>query len=299
MAVFVLCLLTFICIILYLIQDEKDLEERMKIRGTVELENGKEKIRNYAQLRESIVKRLANLSSPPVPPERYEDIQSMLYAAGEPFNWKPSHIITLEMVGMYLGGAFILFLAIIYDVEWTKWPLLIILGAIAGSHLPSYAITKQIKNRLLDASIALPATLDLMAVLASINLSILEMASIASENANNVLTKEFQLFVQRVESGMTLQDSLLLLSKRLPTEDINEVYRTFTMENEMGAHPVAETLTLLSDTMRQRQQDKIRQGASAAQLKLNMPMMLLIFPAIVILLLGPMLVGYLKTAQSF
>ena len=264
MAVFVLCLLTFICIILYLIQDEKDLEERMKIRGTVELENGKEKIRNYAQLRESIVKRLANLSSPPVPPERYEDIQSMLYAAGEPFNWKPSHIITLEMVGMYLGGAFILFLAIIYDVEWTKWPLLIILGAIAGSHLPSYAITKQIKNRLLDASIALPATLDLMAVLASINLSILEMASIASENANNVLTKEFQLFVQRVESGMTLQDSLLLLSKRLPTEDINEVYRTFTMENEMGAHPVAETLTLLSDTMRQRQQDKIRQGASAA-----------------------------------
>lgn len=169
--------------------------------------------------------------------------------------------------------------------------VLVVLGAL-GYYLPNVILKRRIKWRKRTIFEDFPDALDLLTVCIEAGLSLdagLMKVSEEIKLRSVVVASELDLMLLEMRSGFTREKALRNLSLRTGVDDIDS-FATMLIQAERFGTSIADSLRVLSDTLRTRRRMRAEEQAAKIALKLLLPLAFCIFPALLTVLLGPALI---------
>jgi tight adherence protein C len=154
---------------------------------------------------------------------------------------------------------------------------------------PSFALDKLRGRRQRQIRLALPDALDLMVVCLEAGLTMAAgFARVAREFARSspALCDELRLMTAEMQAGKAGADALRGLSDRVGIEDVSALVAMLVQSERFGTS-VADALRIQSEGMRRDRLQRAEERAQKAAVRMLIPAGLLIFPATMIMILGP------------
>ncbi len=177
---------------------------------------------------------------------------------------------------------------------WTKGlnqEAMIITVATAGIlfFLPDIFVWFMKKSRQDQIFYGLPDALDLMVVCVEAGLGLDQAMRKVSEEMQKtyaVIAEEFGLCNLQLQMGSARNTVLFELGQRTGVDDLKALSAILIQADKFGSS-VAQALRVQSDSMRTRRSQLAEEKAAKTAVKLIFPLVLFIFPAIFIVLVGP------------
>jgi tight adherence protein C len=161
--------------------------------------------------------------------------------------------------------------------------------AIAGFFAPNLFLLHLTKKRQLVMSRSLPDALDLMVVCVEAGLGLdMTFKRVGDElrSLNQDLSDEFYLTNLEVRAGKSRAESFKNMAERTGMPDIHNLMTILSQTSRLGTS-VANALRIHADAMRVKRHQIAEEKAAKSGVKLIFPLILFIFPAILIVLAGP------------
>ncbi len=115
---------------------------------------------------------------------------------------------------------------------------------------------------------------------------------VAVFNVDSEISKEFRKTLFEVKFGKSLIEALEDMKKRIPSETINNIILNITQTNVFGSS-ILDTMYNQIDFLRDKQILEIKGQISKIPNKISIISVIFIVPLILILVLGPVVIGYL------
>jgi tight adherence protein B len=181
------------------------------------------------------------------------------------------------MVGLYLGrgGA----------VEQVIYGLT---GILVGFFAPDWYVRFRFSKRLKDFNNQLGDTIGLLANSLRSGYSMLQSMELVAREAPDPIGSEFKRVVREVGLGLSVQDALNNLLRRIPSDDLDLMITAINIQYEVGGN-LAQILDTISHTIRERVRIKGEISVLTAQGRISGYLItcLPLFLAVVITLINP------------
>ena len=187
--------------------------------------------------------------------------------------------------GFFIGGGTVI-LTQGFTMDSMIWA-----GGIAcvSMFLPGVIIYIITKGRQDNIFYGLPDALDLMVVCVEAGLGLDQAMRKVSEEMKktyHVIAEEFSLCNLQLQMGRARNEVLHDLGARTGVDDLKALAAILIQADKFGSS-VAQALRVQSDSMRTRRRQLAEEKAAKTAVKLIFPLVLFIFPAIFIVLVGP------------
>ncbi len=232
-----------------------------------------------------MVQALGRLGTRLVPTGQAEKIRRNLVLAGRPTNQHFTRFVAAKAglsIGLFLFGFWV---SVSLAPLITATAIGLCLGTL-GFVLPSTWLGRAIKKRQYDLRRALPDALDLMTIGVSAGLAFDGALAEIIEKWDNELSREFSVMLGELRIGVGRREALLNLADRTQVEEIQIMVSQLIQAEEMGMS-LTDTLNKLADQMRLRRRQHAEELAQKAAIKMLIPLVFLIFPALFVVILGP------------
>lgn len=284
---------------LYLRVTQGRLQTRLRAYANV-AEAPNSRVLRAAQRAESLkplILYLAKLCHNLMPARVLDDLRVRLVLAGRPSGWHLSQFLATKLAlaaGLAIGGW--LFVS---ASELQATSVLAVTGSLGmlGYYLPHPWLGAQIKARQKEIQRKLPDALDLITVGVGAGLSLDGSILEIVHKSDNALSRELATFLSEMQMGRSRREALQALDKRTQVEDIKVLVASLIQAEELGMN-IGEALTIQADQMRQRRRQRAEELAHKATIKMMFPMIMLIFPALFIVIMGPAVPSLMATFQS-
>ena len=169
--------------------------------------------------------------------------------------------------------------------------LIIIVLALAGFYLPELWLKIRTNSRKDQISRGFPDALDLMVICVEAGMGLDSTFNRVGEEMklrHPALSEEMKILMLELRAGMQRRDALKNLAMRTDSEDVQS-FVTLLIQTEKFGTNVAQAMRVLADSMRTQRALKVEQLAATLAVKLLFPTILLIFPSLFLVLMGPAL----------
>ena len=243
-----------------------------------------------------LVSGIARLIARFTPGSAVENIQKKLIHAGFAGRIQASDFLGAKgfatLVGAGLGVGISLRLVPQYGVIGLLVCLLG-LGAL-GYYVPDIWLSGQEGRRRDEIQRAMPDAIDLLTISVEAGLGFDAALQRVVEKSDNTLTREFGRVIAEMRVGVARRDALRSLVERTGVDDLSVFVTAIIQAEQLGAS-IANVLRIQSAEMRIRRRQRAEILAHQAPIKMLFPMVFLIFPPIMIVVLGPAIPPLLHT----
>jgi len=220
-------------------------------------------------------------------PRNYRDgVHNKLVHAGMAGQFRAEEIISLQVLGG-VAGFLIGVLLILSGTLSGGTSILVLVGApFGGAQLPKSWLDRKVQERVEAIRRDLPDTLDLMAISVEAGVGFEGALAVVCDNFTSPLADEFARTLREMELGLPRREALQNLKKRTEVPELSNFVLTLTQADALGM-PVGRVLKISAEEMRTKRQQWAREKAAKLPVKILFPLVLFIFPAIFVILLGP------------
>ena len=200
---------------------------------------------------------------------------------------------TKTLLALSLPALIILFANdTVRPIEGARLMVLLSLLAAIGFYLPNLYLNRTVRQRQQEIFENFPDVLDLLTICIEAGLS-LDQAFLRVTGEidlkSKVLAQELQLVLLELRTGFTKEVALRHLALRTGVEDIDLLVAMLIQTDRFGTN-VGDALRVHSDNLRTQRQQRAEESAAKIGVKLLMPLIFLIFPTLMLVLLGPALI---------
>ena len=173
--------------------------------------------------------------------------------------------------------------------------LLSAMGALLFYAYPLAWLRGTVKQRHLSIMRALPFVLDLLTLSVEAGMDFMSALQRNCERRKlDPLNEELIRMTREIQVGTPRRVALRNMSERVRQPDLRSVVHALVQADELGV-PIGAILRIQSDQLRSRRFERAERLANVAPVKMLGPLMLCIFPAVFIVLLGPILLQASKS----
>ncbi len=228
------------------------------------------------------------------PSRDIDRVHADLLKAGLTGSVRAEEFAALQVGGVLLGAALGL-TALLSGTLSTKVGVvaLLILPLIAGL-LPSMWLRRRISERADQVTNDLPDVLDLMTISVAAGLGLEQAMQTSCAHFESAISDELRLTLREMELGLSRHDALENLKIRTEIEDLVTFAVVLSQADALGL-PIGRVLQAQADEMRDKRRQRARETAAKMPVKILFPLAFCFLPAIMILILGP-LVGPIRHA---
>lgn len=108
-------------------------------------------------------------------------------------------------------------------------------------------------------------------------------------NVKNELSQEFKKALMEIKFGKSLNESLISMKKKIPSESINNIILNITQTNIFG-NSILETMYSQIEFLREKQILEIKGQINKIPNKISIISVIFIIPLILVLILGPFII---------
>lgn len=218
-------------------------------------------------------------------------LQRRLDLAGNPASWTADRILAAKglclLIGVVVGGLAGLpnpGQAILFAV---------ILG-LALFFLPDLLLYNSGNKRQAQIVRTLPDAIDLMTICVEAGLGFDAAIAQVARNTTGPLAEEFARSLQEMQIGRSRAEALHGLASRTTVPDLRSFASAVVQAGELGI-PVARVLREQAVEMRVKRRQRAEEQAQKVPVKIMIPLILCIFPALFIIIIGP---GIIRIAHA-
>jgi tight adherence protein C len=162
-----------------------------------------------------------------------------------------------------------------------------------GFYLPPYVLKAMIGRRQERLDQGLPDVLDLLIVCVEGGLSFPSAPPRVSDEVRNVsvdMYHELHLTNAELRTGISREQALKNLGERTGAQTVKSLVGIMIQSDKMGTS-IAQALRVHSDFLRMQRAQKAEEKAGKLPVKIMIPLLLFIFPAIMIIVMGPAVIN--------
>ena len=195
--------------------------------------------------------------------------------------------------------AFVLLTVVGAKVQGAGLLLILLLVSTFGFYFPNYVLSKAIRRRQLEIFENFPDALDLMTICMEAGLGTeAAMTKVAEEMVHNspTLSEELRLVNLELRAGSSRDRALRNLGIRTGVEEV-EGFVTMIIQADRFGTSIAQSLRVHSETVRTRRRQKAEETAAKIPLKLLFPLIFCIFPALMLVIMGPAVIQMIRVVM--
>ena len=164
--------------------------------------------------------------------------------------------------------------------------LFALFGGALGFVVPGVWLSRKGGARQKEIRRELPETIDLMAISVQAGMGLEAAIELASQSVPGPLGDELHRLLQEIQLGSSRRQALHQLRDRTDVQELSSFALALIQADSIGS-PIAEVLQSNSARMRLIRRQVAREKAAKLPVKLLIPMMLFIFPALFVVIIGP------------
>lgn len=218
-------------------------------------------------------------------------LQRRLDVAGNPAGWTADRILAMKGIAILAGAA----LGVLLSVH--RPALALVYAAVAGAagfFLPDLLLYNSGLKRQAQIVSALPDALDMMTVCVEAGLGFDAALAQVARNTKGPLAQEFARTLQEIQIGLSRSQALRALVARSTVPELRSFVGALVQASDLGI-PVARVLREQSAEMRIRRRQRAEERAQKVPVKIMFPLVTCLFPALLVIIVGP---GVISIAHS-
>jgi tight adherence protein C len=169
--------------------------------------------------------------------------------------------------------------------------------AAVGYILPLLVVRSRVRRRQKQITMNLPDALDLLVVCVEAGLGLNQaFVRVADEihPLSELTATEFHLMNLDIRAGTPREDALRNLFHRTGVEDLRTLTNIMIQADRFGTS-IANALRVHAETLRDKRRQRAEEAAAKTTIKMIFPLVLCIFPAMFVVLLGPGLITIIES----
>lgn len=192
----------------------------------------------------------------------------------------------------FLSSSYFIFLFILEPGQLML--LLTITVAAMGYMIPDNWLAMRVKNRRLSIEMDVPSVLSALAIVTDAGLNLMQAIEEVTARNTGEFTKELRKTLEDLKIGISQKDAFEKLSERCNIEEVSLFVSALIQGLEKGNSGITALIRSQARESWEKRKHKAKELAEKASMKLFMPLLLLVLPAFVIFLLGPMIFSLVK-----
>lgn len=172
----------------------------------------------------------------------------------------------------------------------------LLLAAVLGFMIPEFWLLWRIKRRQNRLRLALPDGLDLLVICVEVGLGLDQSILRVAQELRLVhpeLSEELQMVNLEMRVGKTRLDALRELARRTGLEELKALVAMLIQTERFGTS-IAQSLRIYSDDLRTRRRQRAEEMSAKTTVKMVPPLVFFIFPALLVVILGPAVIALLR-----
>lgn len=198
---------------------------------------------------------------------------------------------------IFAGAGYLALQVSAASVDRNTMLLLLLLAALVGCYLPNLVIWRIASVRRREVFESFPDAADLMLICVEAGLGLdSALTRVASEIQikSVVLAQEIHLTNLEIRAGIAREHALRNLGVRTGIDEVSTFASMLSQSDKFGSS-VGESLRIFSEDLRHKRQILAEELAAKVSTKMLFPLVLCIFPAISVVVLGPALIRIWNT----
>ncbi len=155
-----------------------------------------------------------------------------------------------------------------------------------GVLIPSVIVKRKATERSTSIFKDLPDCLDLLAISVEAGVGFEAALDVVCGHFDSPLAEEFRRTLQEMELGLGRREALVNLRNRTDVPELSTFIMALTQADALGM-PIGRVLHTQAIEMRNRRRQWARERAAKLPVKIMFPLVLFIFPAILVVILFP------------
>ncbi len=241
--------------------------------------------------------RIGQLSSRFTPQATLQSARKKLEMAGNPMQMDPAFFLAMRSVLAVVFGGLLFAVFALTKRNWAQGLAVSALFVAIGFYFPDLWLTSRIRRRQKGIFRAMPDALDLLTICVEAGLGFDAAMAKVHEKWDNDLALELGRVIQEIRLGKLRRDALRDMADRLGVAELTSFVAAVIQSEQLGVS-MAKVLRIQSDQMRVRRRQMAEEEAHKAPIKMVFPIALLIFPSILIILLGPAAMLLLRSPMA-
>ncbi len=221
----------------------------------------------------------------------WDGIQAKLLQAGSPGGFTLGEWIGFRLLTVALCvGSGIVFAMMVGGLRGL---LLFFSLGLLGWIGPDFWLSRKARERQLEISKILPSALDLLTVSVEAGLGFDQALARISAKLHGPLADEFERTMREIQLGSSRVVALQRLALRSGVDGLRSFVSAIIQADKLGIG-LAQVLRIQSASLRERRRLEAQERAMKAPVKMLFPLVLFVFPAVFIVILGPALIHVIQ-----
>ncbi len=235
-----------------------------------------------------IIHKIGELTEKFTPQKAIEQVEIQLELAGNPPGIEPTIFWASRFIAAIGIGGLLLFVFSLGSMDWSWGRKLLMTGifSIIGYFMPQLLLQSKINTRQDMIRKSMPDALDLLTICVQAGLGFDAAMSRVAEKWEDALADEFSRCLREIRLGNVRRVALRNMADRIGITEMSSFVAAIIQSEQLGVS-MSKVLGIQSEQMRTRRRQIAEEKAQQAPVKMLFPMALLIFPSIMIILLGP------------
>jgi tight adherence protein C len=221
--------------------------------------------------------------------KKHTNLQRQLARAGYHGTDAPALYLGAKVILLMLGLAGLGVLLFPIQATFQVKALSIVGGAALLSFVPNLIVRERMKRRTKEVRLHLPDVLDLLEICVTSGIGV-EMAwnSVAERirPASPTLADEMSLTDLEIHLGAARGVAMKHMAERTGSEDMSSLVATLSQSERFGTS-ISDALRVFASSLREKRSIQAAEAGEKVAVKLLFPMILFIFPALVLVTVGP------------
>jgi tight adherence protein C len=162
----------------------------------------------------------------------------------------------------------------------------IIVAVAAGYTLPQFVLAKRVRARQEDILYNLPYAIDILSISVEAGMGFDAGVGYTMRKIKGPLAEEFGKTLNEIRLGKPRLEALEDLGNRTGVEELKTFITAVVHASRLGGS-ITNTLRIQADSIRVRRRQRAQEQAMKAPVKMVFPLVLFIFPALFVVILGP------------
>lgn len=228
---------------------------------------------------------LANAFTSILPARVLANIEQQLLRAGNPMTLNAYVVFWITSVAL-TGGFFLMAVVVVWGAVGVQQALVVLLFGAFGWMLPGMWLKGRVKMRQKFVLKSLPDALDLVTTCVEAGLGLDAALARVAEKSSGPLADELSRMLREIAMGKMRREALAELAERMGVDELSSFINAVIQAEQLGVG-IAQVLRVQSDQLRTRRRQRAEQTAHEAPIKMIFPLVLFIFPAFMLVILGP------------
>jgi tight adherence protein C len=171
--------------------------------------------------------------------------------------------------------------------------MVVVITAVLGLYLPNVWLKMKAKQRQKAILKSLPDAIDLLTTSVEAGLGIDAALGNVAEKVKGPIAVEVRRVLRDIAMGSARRDALRQFAERTQLPDIQQFVNAVVQAEQMGVS-LGQVIRVQADQMRIKRRQRAEQQAYKAPVKMVFPLVLFIFPAIFVVVLGPAMIQVMR-----